>query len=74
VIYAKWASDQVADVPVVIDKTAELLKPLLTEDEKHQLLAMIARAALPAERHAMYRRRLEQLRRKLGLEVEGKFN
>ena len=71
IIYARWASDQVADVPTVIDKTAELLRPLLSEDEKHQLLAMVARATLPAERHAMYRRRVEQLRRKLGLEVEG---
>jgi hypothetical protein len=71
VIYAKWASDQVADVATVIDKTTELLKPLLTEDEKEELLDMVIRATPPAERHAMFKRRVEQLRRKLGLEVEG---
>jgi hypothetical protein len=71
VIYAKWATDQVADVPVVIDKTAQLLKPLLTDDEKHQLVAMVARVTPPGERHAMFKRRLGELRRKLGLEVEG---
>ena len=68
VIYAKWASDQVADVPVVIDRTALLLKELLTEEEKRELVDMVRTVTLPAERHEMFRRRLEQLGRKLGLE------
>lgn len=71
VVYAKWASDQVADVPVVIDKTTQLLKPLLTEDEKLQLVDMVLAASLPAERDPMFKHRVELLKRKLGLEVEG---
>jgi hypothetical protein len=70
VIYAKWASDQVADVPTVIDKTTLLLKPRLTDDEKHELVAMLIRVTPPDERHAMFRRRVDQLQRKLGLEVD----
>ena len=70
-VYAKWASDQVADVPVVIDKTALLLKPLLSEDEKLQLVDMVLIASLPVERDPMFKRRVELLKRKLGLEVEG---
>jgi hypothetical protein len=65
-IYAKWASDQVADVPVVIDRVCELLSPKLTDGEKEQLLAMAARVAGP-EAPPMYRQRAERLRRKLGL-------
>ena len=70
VIYAKWATDQVADVPTVIDKTTLLLKPSLTDGEKQQLVAMLIRATPPGERHAMFKRRIEQLQRKLGLEVD----
>jgi hypothetical protein len=70
VIYAKWASDQVADVPTVIDKTALLLKQRLADDEKHELVAMLVRATPSDERHAMFRRRVDQLQRKLGLEVD----
>jgi hypothetical protein len=71
VIYAKWASDQVADVPVVIDKTTLLLKTRLSEAEKLQLVDMVLTASLPAERDPMFKRRVELLKRKLGLEVEG---
>jgi DNA-binding transcriptional regulator of glucitol operon len=70
VIYAKWASDQVADVPTVIDKTTLLLKPRLTDDEKHELVEMVMRVTPAGERHDMFRRRLDQLQRKLGLEVD----
>jgi hypothetical protein len=69
-IYAKWASDQVADVPTVIDKASELLKTRLDEHEKEQLIAMVLAAAPPAERHAMFAKRIEQLRRRLGLVVK----
>jgi DNA-binding transcriptional regulator of glucitol operon len=70
VIYAKWATDQVADVPTVIDKTTQLLKSRLNDDEKQELVAMLMRATPPGERHAMFRRRVDQLQRKLGLEVD----
>jgi hypothetical protein len=70
VIYAKWATDQVADVPTVIDKTTLLLKSHLTDHEKQQLVAMLMRATPPGERHDMFRRRVDQLQRKLGLEVD----
>ena len=69
IVYAKWATNQVADVPRVIDKSTELLKPRLDEREKEQLVAMVLSATLPGERHAMFKQRVEQLRRKLGLEV-----
>lgn len=69
IAYAKWASDQVADVPTVIDKTAEFLKPHLDEIEKEQLLSMVFAATREAERHAMFRERTGRLRRKLGLET-----
>ncbi|WP_246665996.1 hypothetical protein [Aquamicrobium sp. LC103] len=71
IAYAKWASNQVADVPTVIDKTALLLKSRLDEGEKEQLLAMVLSVTPPDERHALFRRRVEQLQRKLGLEVMG---
>lgn len=71
VIYAKWASDQVADVGTVIDKAAALLKSRLDEGEKEQLIAMVLAVTPPAERHALFARRIEQLRRRLGLVVNG---
>ncbi|MFI0842680.1 hypothetical protein [Mesorhizobium sp. IMUNJ 23232] len=70
VIYAKWASDQVAEVGSVIDKACLLLKPRLEESEKEDLVRMALAVALPTERHAMFPRRIEQLRRRLGLVVK----
>jgi hypothetical protein len=70
VIYAKWAGEQVADVATVIDKTAPLLKSRLTEGEREELVSMVLSATPPEERHAMFKRRIEQLQRKLGLEVK----
>lgn len=70
VIYAKWASDQVAEVGSVIDKACLLLKERLDEGEKEDLVKMVLAVAPPAERHAMFPRRIEQLRRRLGLVVE----
>jgi hypothetical protein len=69
VIYAKWAADQVADVSIVIDKIAFLLKDRLHREEKEELVAMAQSVALPDERHAMFGRRIETLRRKLGLVI-----
>lgn len=69
IAYAKWASDQVADVQTVIDRTADFLKPLLDVAEKEQLVAMVLAATPVAQRHHMFRQRVERLRRKLGLET-----
>lgn len=68
-IYAKWATDQVADVQTVIDKAAAFLCERLSTDEKEQLVAMVDAAAVKAERHPMYPKRIERLRQKLGLVV-----
>jgi NADH dehydrogenase/NADH:ubiquinone oxidoreductase subunit G len=70
VIYAKWASDQVADVATVIDKASLFLATRLNVEEKEELVQMVLSASPPGERHAMFGRRLEQLRRRLGLVVE----
>jgi hypothetical protein len=59
----------VADVQTVIDRTADFLKPLLDVAEKEQLVAMVLAATPVAERHHMFRQRVERLRRKLGLET-----
>ena len=69
VVYAKWATNQVADVPIVIDKAATLLKDTLSEHEKEQLIGMVQTVTSRNERHHMFDRRIELLRRKLGLVV-----
>lgn len=67
VTYAKWATDQVADVPVVIDLSAKFLADKLDEAEKEQLVAMVQSVVVKEERHQMYAQRIDRLRRKLGL-------
>lgn len=69
VIYARWATNQVEDVRAVIDRAAEWLKPRLNEREKEQLVAMVLSATPSDERHVLFKQRIEQLRRKLGLEI-----
>jgi hypothetical protein len=69
-VYAKWASDQVADVHIVIDKCAVFLKDFLSEDEKEGLVGVVEAVSLPGQRRAMFARRVELLRRKLGLVVQ----
>jgi hypothetical protein len=69
VIYAKWASDQIADVNTVIDKAADFLSGRLNETEKEELIAMTEAAMPRAERHMMFAKRIERLRKKLGLVV-----
>lgn len=67
VTYAKWATNQVADVPTVIDQTAAFLTGKLDEAEKEQLVAMVQSVVLKEERHDLYARRIDRLRRRLGL-------
>lgn len=70
-VYARWASNQVADVPTVIHKTAAFLKPRLSMTEKEQLIAKVFAVTLDTERHAMFKQRILLLQRKLGLTVHG---
>ncbi len=69
IIYAKWASEQVADVHTVIDKACALLTDRLSPEEKEQLVAMAGAATVKGERHPLYPKRIERLRKKLGLVV-----
>jgi hypothetical protein len=68
-VYAKWASDQVATVTSVIDIAGKYLAEKLNEDEKIELVEMV-KAAVPAEkRHQAFPDRIKRLRQKLGLQV-----
>ena len=69
-IYATWASTQVADVTHVIDIAGKYLSGKLSESEKHELVSMIVDAAPVGKRHAAFPDRIKRLRQKLGL-VEG---
>lgn len=68
--YGKWATAQVDDAAVVIDKLAPFLRERLDEKEKNDLLTMIRRVAtaggppLP-----MLEPRMHRLRQKLGVVV-----
>lgn len=70
VVYARWATDQVADVHIVIDKATILLKEMLNDEEKEGLVAMVESITPAEQRRAMFPRRVHLLRRKLGLVVE----
>ncbi len=67
VTYANWATDQLADVPTIIDQTAKFLSGKLDEAEKEELVAMAQAVELKEERHALYPQRIDRLGRKLGL-------
>ncbi|MGL4489763.1 MAG: hypothetical protein ACRCU5_10010 [Rhizobiaceae bacterium] len=68
-VYAKWASEQVATVTSVIDIAGKYLSEKLNEDEKLELIDMVI-GAVPAEkRHQAFPDRLKRLRQKLGLLV-----
>lgn len=69
VLYAKWATTQVADVQIVIDKTTLLLNDKLSKHQKEKLVSMVRDVTPPDERHMMFERRVELLRQKLGLMV-----
>ena len=68
-VYAKWASDQVADVPTVIDRVSDFLTQRLAEAEKEQLVGWVNSVTPKTERHPMFASRIERLRKKLGLVV-----
>lgn len=70
IVYAKWATNQVADVQVVVDQTAKFLVTKLDEPEKDELLAMLDRVVPRGERLRTYPDHVRRLRQKLGLEVE----
>lgn len=69
VVYAKWATDQVAEVTTVIDQTSAFLAGRLSDAEKEELIGMVDTVSAGYDRHHMYRQRVERLRRKLGLPV-----
>ncbi len=66
-VYAIWATNQVADVAVVIDRAGDFLAKRLDEREKQQLLAMIEAAVDPGQRPPLLAQRIERLQRRLGL-------
>jgi hypothetical protein len=66
-IYAKWASGQMAEVPMVIDIAGRYLATKLNEEEKLDLMQMIASAVPQDKRHEAFPDRLKRLRQKLGM-------
>jgi hypothetical protein len=68
-VYAKWASEQVANVPSVIDVAGKYLSTKLNDDEKHELIDMVMNAVPADKRHEAFPDRLKRLRVKLGLQV-----
>lgn len=68
-VYAKWASEQVATVTSVIDIAGKYLSEKLNEDEKLELIDMVIDAVPADKRHQAFPERLKRLRQKLGLLV-----
>ncbi len=68
-VYAKWASEQVATVTSVIDIAGKYLSEKLNEDEKLELIDMVIDAVPAEKRHQAFPERLKRLRQKLGLLV-----
>lgn len=70
IVYAKWASGQIDDAAVVIDKLGPFLRDKLNEKERHDLLAMIRRSSVAAGPGLpTLEPRMRRLRQKLGLET-----
>jgi predicted DNA-binding ribbon-helix-helix protein len=68
-VYAKWASEQVANVTSVIDVAGKYLATKLSNDEKHAFVEMVM-ASVPADkRHVAFADRIKRLRQKLGFQV-----
>jgi hypothetical protein len=65
--YANWAASQVAEVSHVIDIAGKFLATRLDENEKRDLLSMVADAIPPGKRHQAFHERIKQLRHKLRL-------
>jgi uncharacterized tellurite resistance protein B-like protein len=70
IIYAKWATNQIGDVMIVINKTSPLLRQQLNEVEKQDLIAMVGTAAAATQTSPHYGPRVRTRTQKLGLEIE----
>lgn len=70
VIYAKWATNQIGDVMIVINKTSPLLRQQLNDVEKQELVAMVGEAAAAVQISPQYGQRVRKLKQKLGLEID----
>lgn len=68
-VYAKWASNQVANVTSVIDIAGTFLASKLSNEEKHQFVDMVLDAVPASKRHQFFPERIKRLKQKLGLEV-----
>jgi hypothetical protein len=68
-VYAKWASEQVATVSSVIDIAGKYLATKLNEEEKLDLIEMVIDAVPVEKRHQAFPDRIKRLRQKLGLLV-----
>lgn len=70
-IYASWATEQVHDVPLVIDRAGKFLASQLSGPEIEQFLAMadeiLGHCETPPQ---FYKLRVRRLRQKLGLQID----
>lgn len=69
ITYAKWASQEVTDVPLIVDRLARFLETKLNGTEKVHLIELVQDVAGADVPPARFIDRLRQLRRKLGLVV-----
>lgn len=71
-IYASWATEQVTDVPLVIDRAGKFLASKLSTAEIDQFLAMADEIAERREEPLpqFYKLRVRRLRQKLGLPID----
>ncbi len=69
IVYANWASSQVADVTHVIDIAGKFLASKLDDNEKQELVDMVADAVPVGKRHEAFPQRINRLRQKLGLKT-----
>lgn len=69
IVYANWASSQVADVTHVIDIAGKFLATRLDDNEKQELVDMVADAVPVGKRHEAFPQRIKRLRQKLGLQT-----
>jgi uncharacterized tellurite resistance protein B-like protein len=68
-LYAQWATNQVADVQSVIDIAGAYLSKELSENEKQELVEMIIAAAPVDKRSDLFPQRIKRLQQKLGLKL-----
>ncbi len=67
VIYAAWAAKQVDNVQSVIDGCSALLINWLDQHEKLELMEMVNAVAANDERHPNFKRNMDRLATRLGL-------